>query len=134
MLSLYTLFPRSLHSTQTVTSAKKTTPTTVTRVELGGRPAVSLECDWGVGIGGGVWSTGLLLAEHLSRHAALYDDVFRGKRLLELGSGTGLVGEVWEETVWVVTRVGLFHQPPTQRCNSHAIWNGLQSCPPMCCT
>eukprot|EP00903_Cladosiphon_okamuranus_P006221 g6112.t2 len=79
---------------QTTTTATKSTPTptAVTRVELGGRDAVSLECDWGVGIGGSVWSTGLLLAEHLSRHAALYDGVFRGKRLLELGSGTGLVG------------------------------------------
>eukprot|EP00752_Nemacystus_decipiens_P012900 g11419.t1 len=73
---------------QTTTTAT----TAVTRVELGGRAAVSLECDWGVGIGGSVWSTGLLLTEHLSRHAELYDDVFRGKRLLELGSGTGVVG------------------------------------------
>ena len=77
----------------TTASAPTPTPTTVTRVELGERAAVSLDCDWGVGIGGGVWSTGLLLAEHLSGHAALYDGVFRGKRLLELGSGTGLVGE-----------------------------------------
>lgn len=54
---------------------------------------VNLECDWGVGIGGGIWSTGRLLVQHLCKHAALYDGVFRGKRLLELGSGTGLVGE-----------------------------------------
>lgn len=65
----------------------------MTDVQLEGRGVISLECDWGVGIGGGLWSTGLLLAEHLSKHATLYDDVFRGKRLLELGSGTGLVGE-----------------------------------------
>lgn len=81
-----------------MTTAKKTTSTAVTRVELGGRGVVNLECDWGVGIGGGVWSTGLLLAEHLSKHEALYDDVFRGKRLLELGSGTGLVGETFKRS------------------------------------
>lgn len=65
----------------------------MTDVQLEGRGVISLECDWAVGIGGGLWSTGLLLTEHLSKHASLYDDVFRGKRLLELGSGTGLVGE-----------------------------------------
>lgn len=67
--------------------------TTVTEVTLEGRGELNLACDWGVGIGGGLWSTGLLLIEHLCKHAALYDEVLKGKRVLELGSGTGLVGE-----------------------------------------
>lgn len=66
---------------------------TVTEVQLEGRGVLEFECDWGVGIGGGLWSTGILLTQHLCKHAALYDSVFRGKRVLELGSGTGLVGE-----------------------------------------
>ncbi|CAM9096186.1 unnamed protein product [Ectocarpus sp. 4 AP-2014] len=61
-------------------------------VELDGRGKLKLEVNWGVGIGGGLWSTGILLTEHLAKHAALYDLVFKGKRVLELGSGTGLVG------------------------------------------
>lgn len=94
--SLYFCFSLLSPPTQTTIAATKPTPTAVTTVELGGRGVVTLACDWGVGIGGGVWSTGLLLAEHLSKHAALYDGVFGGKRLLELGSGTGLVGERFE--------------------------------------
>ena len=66
---------------------------TVTEVQLEGRGVLKFECDWGVGIGGGLWSTGILLTQHLCKHAALYESVFRGKRVLELGSGTGLVGE-----------------------------------------
>ena len=66
---------------------------TVAEVQLEGRGVLKFECDWGVGIGGGLWSTGILLTQHLCKHAALYDSVFRGKRVLELGSGTGLVGE-----------------------------------------
>lgn len=62
-------------------------------VSLEGRGGLSLACDWGVGIGGGLWSTGLLLIEHLCKNATLYDGILRGKRVLELGSGTGLVGE-----------------------------------------
>lgn len=66
---------------------------TVNEVKLKGRGDLSLACDWGVGIGGGLWSTGLLLIEHLCTHAALYDEALRDRRVLELGSGTGLVGE-----------------------------------------
>lgn len=65
---------------------------TVNEVKLKGRGDLSLACDWGVGIGGGLWSTGLLLIEHLCTHAALYDEALRDRRVLELGSGTGLVG------------------------------------------
>ncbi|CAM9945424.1 unnamed protein product [Ectocarpus sp. 13 AM-2016] len=74
-------------------TVKTTTSTSeVKEVELDGRGKLKLEVNWGVGIGGGLWSTGILLTEHLAKHAALYDLVFKGKRVLELGSGTGLVG------------------------------------------
>lgn len=126
-------------STQTTTTAKKTTSTAaVTRVELGGRDSVSLECDWGVGIGGSVWSTGLLLAEHLSEHAALYDGVFRGKRILELGSGTGLVGEEFEKRLLCGKGTYVYRacgsstiNPAIQR--KHATCNTLRF-PLSCCT
>eukprot|EP00904_Undaria_pinnatifida_P005369 jgi/Undpi1/1962/HiC_scaffold_12.g05349.m1 len=72
--------------------AEEVAAKTVTEVILEGRGVLHFECDWGVGIGGGLWSTGILLTQHLCQHAALYDGVFRGKRVLELGSGTGLVG------------------------------------------
>ncbi|CAM9172170.1 unnamed protein product, partial [Hapterophycus canaliculatus] len=68
------------------------TPPSINEVQVSGRGVLSLECDWAVGIGGGLWSTGILLTEHLAKHGALYDNVFRGKRVLELGSGTGLAG------------------------------------------
>ncbi|CAM9107865.1 unnamed protein product [Discosporangium mesarthrocarpum] len=59
---------------------------------LGERGKLRLVCNWDVGIGGGLWSTGLLLTEHLCTHSSFYDKLLRGKRVLELGSGTGLVG------------------------------------------
>ncbi|CBJ26565.1 conserved unknown protein [Ectocarpus siliculosus] len=74
------------------TAATTTSTSEVKEVELDGRGKLKLEVNWGVGIGGGLWSTGILLTEHLAKHAALYDRVFKGKRVLELGSGTGLVG------------------------------------------
>ena len=66
---------------------------TLNDVDLKQRGELKLACNWGIGIGGGLWSTGILLTEHLCKHAALYDEAFRDKRVLELGSGTGLVGE-----------------------------------------
>lgn len=66
-------------------------------VDLDDRGVLKLACDWGVGIGGGLWSTGILLTQHLCKYAHLYDDVFKGKRVLELGSGTGLVGQIWSQ-------------------------------------
>lgn len=74
---------------------------TVNEVTLKGRGKLSLACNWGVGIGGGLWSTGLLLTEHLCNHAALYDDALRDRRVLELGSGTGLVGERNKKQVYI---------------------------------
>lgn len=73
-------------------AAATTAASTTEEVKLDDRGVLSLSCDWGVGIGGGLWSTGILLTEHLCKHAALYDELFANKRVLELGSGTGLVG------------------------------------------
>lgn len=58
-------------------------------------PTVKLRfaTDWAVGIGGGLWSSGLLCLHFLARHQAAYRDMFRGASVLELGSGTGLAGE-----------------------------------------
>ena len=64
---------------------------------------LELRCDWGVGIGGGLWAAGLLLSRHIAaRSASCYGGgeqdggahslSMRGKRVLELGSGTGLLG------------------------------------------
>ncbi|GAB9469012.1 putative n2,n2-dimethylguanosine trna methyltransferase [Globisporangium polare] len=50
------------------------------------------QCDWGVGIGGSIWTSGRILAEHLELQQARYRPLFQGKRVVELGSGTGYVG------------------------------------------
>ncbi|CAM9518721.1 unnamed protein product, partial [Chrysoparadoxa australica] len=57
-----------------------------------GRGSLSLTTDWDVGIGGGLWSTGVQLVEHFAMFPNLYLSILKGKRVLELGSGTGLVG------------------------------------------
>lgn len=91
-MTAHNVFPvDTLLQTATTTT---TSTSEVKEVELDGRGKLKLEVNWGVGIGGGLWSTGILLTEHLAKHAALYDRVLKGKRVLELGSGTGLVGEV----------------------------------------
>uniref|UniRef100_K3WJ30 Methyltransferase small domain-containing protein n=1 Tax=Globisporangium ultimum (strain ATCC 200006 / CBS 805.95 / DAOM BR144) TaxID=431595 RepID=K3WJ30_GLOUD len=49
-------------------------------------------CDWDIGIGGSIWTSGQILAEHLQSQQARYRALFQGKNVLELGSGTGYVG------------------------------------------
>ncbi|CAM9168985.1 unnamed protein product [Choristocarpus tenellus] len=66
--------------------------TTLEVLPIGNRGSLSLTCDWGVGIGGGLWSTGLLMTKHLCAYPSFYDNLLAGRRVLELGSGTGLVG------------------------------------------
>jgi len=44
------------------------------------------------GLGGGVWDSALVLVKYLTRAAAFTPEHFRGKRVLELGSGTGVCG------------------------------------------
>lgn len=61
-------------------------------VQLGPNTEISLQIDWSQGIGGGLWTTGLQLCQHLTHHRDLYSHIFKGARVLELGSGTGLVG------------------------------------------
>lgn len=50
------------------------------------------QCDWDVGIGGSIWTSGQILAEHLELQQKRYRPLFKGKRVVELGSGTGYVG------------------------------------------
>ncbi|OQR97059.1 hypothetical protein ACHHYP_12716 [Achlya hypogyna] len=52
---------------------------------------VELGCDWGVGIGGSLWTSGRLMVDYFSRHEPARRQL-AGARVLELGSGTGLVG------------------------------------------
>jgi hypothetical protein len=44
--------------------------------------ALAVERQWDVGIGGGVWTTGLLVCEYFERHAAFFTGVLRGKRIM----------------------------------------------------
>lgn len=52
---------------------------------------VTLQVDAGPGCGGIAWPAGEVLSRHIVRHGR---DYWQGKRVLELGSGTGLVGLV----------------------------------------
>jgi predicted nicotinamide N-methyase len=51
-----------------------------------------LRCDTSAGIGGSLWNAGFLLMEHMQQHATFYEPLIKGKVIIELGSGTGLVG------------------------------------------
>ncbi|KAF0696007.1 Aste57867_13220 [Aphanomyces stellatus] len=52
---------------------------------------IELECNWNVGIGGSLWTSGRLLVDYMSRNAP-EQHALAGRTVLELGSGTGLVG------------------------------------------
>ncbi|OQS03069.1 hypothetical protein THRCLA_04615 [Thraustotheca clavata] len=56
-----------------------------------GDSSIELECNWDVGIGGSLWTSGRLLVDYLSRNGVVRQEI-EGTRVLELGSGTGLVG------------------------------------------
>lgn len=43
---------------------------------------LAVETQWDVGIGGGVWTTGLLVCEYFEWHAAFFAGVLRGKRVM----------------------------------------------------
>ena len=64
----------------------------VKSIEVAPGQMLHLRCDWGVGIGGGLWTTGEHLCAHFREHAGSYARWLDGRRVLELGSGTGLVG------------------------------------------
>ncbi|CAE8616542.1 unnamed protein product, partial [Polarella glacialis] len=57
-------------------------------VPVVGLPILLAECPGDLGIGGRVWDGGLVLLEYLAEHRS----ELLGRRCLELGSGTGLVG------------------------------------------
>ncbi|KDO25906.1 hypothetical protein SPRG_08847 [Saprolegnia parasitica CBS 223.65] len=52
---------------------------------------VELGCNWGVGIGGSLWTSGRLMVDYFSRNVRARQQL-QGASVLELGSGTGLVG------------------------------------------
>lgn len=53
---------------------------------------LNFHCDWDVGIGGSVWTSGEILTSHLQLEQQRYQALFRNKQVIELGSGTGYVG------------------------------------------
>lgn len=53
---------------------------------------LTLTCDWGVGIGGGLWSAGMLLCNQIASRPSFFRSRLNGTRVLELGAGTGLIG------------------------------------------
>ncbi|RHX97034.1 hypothetical protein DYB25_003607 [Aphanomyces astaci] len=52
---------------------------------------IEVECNWDVGIGGSLWTSGRLLVDYMARNSRERDALV-GRTVLELGSGTGLVG------------------------------------------
>lgn len=53
---------------------------------------VDLKCDWSIGIGGSIWTSGLALVDYLERYRTQHLELFQDATIVELGSGTGLVG------------------------------------------
>ncbi|CEG44827.1 Putative N2,N2-dimethylguanosine tRNA methyltransferase [Plasmopara halstedii] len=53
---------------------------------------LGFECNWKPGIGGSIWTSGVLLAAHLELYREYYRTIFEGARVVEIGSGTGYVG------------------------------------------
>lgn len=59
---------------------------------LPGEIPIYFHQDWNAGIGGGLWSTGLALTQYLQTpHARGCMELLRPRRILELGSGNGLL-------------------------------------------
>ncbi|WRT70527.1 uncharacterized protein IL334_007525 [Kwoniella shivajii] len=74
-------------------------PTTVaeeeTRVSIPGlEKKVILKIDAGPGCGGVAWAAGEVLSRYISYRYSIDPTILRNKKVLELGSGTGLVGIV----------------------------------------
>lgn len=55
-------------------------------------PGVRLQVDAGPGCGGIAWPAGEVLARFLAHRVSVDPAYLKGKKVLELGSGTGLVG------------------------------------------
>jgi len=58
---------------------------------------VTLWADMSVGIGGGEWPAACMFCHVLSHNKTFFSHLFHGKRVLELGSGTGLGGIIVEK-------------------------------------
>ncbi|KAK1922927.1 putative methyltransferase-domain-containing protein [Papiliotrema laurentii] len=90
-----------------------TIPSEETVLEVPDLPVpVRLKVDAGPGCGGIAWPAGEVLSRYLAYRHSLDPGYLRGKKILELGSGTGLVGIVaglLEPTVdvWVTDQVQL---------------------------
>jgi len=50
---------------------------------------VSVSEDWTAGIGGGVWTTALIIANYFDRRSGYLQRTLKGGRCLEVGSGNG---------------------------------------------
>ena len=61
-------------------------------VPLTGDKSLILQCDWKIGIGGSIWTNGLLMVNHLKESYEALTRKMANRTVLELGSGTGLVG------------------------------------------
>mmetsp|Transcript_16689 Transcript_16689/g.34026 ORF Transcript_16689/g.34026 Transcript_16689/m.34026 type:complete len:252 (+) Transcript_16689:56-811(+) len=53
---------------------------------------LNLEVNWGVGVGGGLWPAATLLLNQMARRLDFFQSRVKGRRVLELGAGTGLLG------------------------------------------
>jgi predicted nicotinamide N-methyase len=60
---------------------------------------ITLTEDWDCGIGGGIWSNGLVLASYFTENKALMQERLKGTRCLELGSGNGWLAAVLASVV-----------------------------------
>jgi len=67
-------------------ASKQQQPTSMRLVTL------MIQQNYDFGLGGGVWDSALVLVKYLTRAAAFPQGHFWGKRVLELGSGTGVCG------------------------------------------
>lgn len=83
-------------NSSTTTGSDRSSPTIVSLVvhtpDTPAPQTLRFECNWDVGIGGSVWTSGQVLTGHLQQYADKYRPLFAGKCVLELGSGTGFVG------------------------------------------
>ncbi|KAG5188594.1 putative methyltransferase-domain-containing protein [Tribonema minus] len=52
---------------------------------------LSIKCDWGVGIGGHLWSCAMLMIRYMQQERELFSRILDGARVLELGAGTGML-------------------------------------------
>ena len=76
-----------------------------------GAAKLRLNLDWGVGIGGGLWSAGMWLCRQISSRPEVFRRLVKGRRVLELGSGTGLVTTALALSLIKKKKCGYLSQP-----------------------